>query len=429
MVKTNRTSAIVWLLFSLFICIVILITYYQYKNYWESTITRVQTVDFNILHATLPYAIAFLEEDQRSDLIEQVLNSNYGFFSMAYTDMKGNIKFSTKAKFPHVKLNQSDLDHSQFSYVFKKPFPQQCSAKSPYEDQAFVCGQKSEKEVDAYGKIYLLRRDIPLFAETILSRLNLESLGLKNKQIDDYVLNIIINIMFILLIFISCIFLVKFINKNETLIKQKHEGDRRILELEMDSLSRDIKAKENSLNEANELIKLYEVDNKSKDDDYFKLKKHADIIKFDLSQLNDQHTILNSKYQQKDIEWSSIVKKDELENLIGFLWPKLIFESKAIKEMRKLYSTNRYLSEDICHTLSFIESSQGNFDKLKRHYIVESWKDSKEPIIKIKFNPRRRIYIHSGKDKTHIVLIDPCKTKETESMAGKYLREWTLTSR
>ena len=93
MINNNWISLKVWSRFSLIIIVIFFIAYYQHKIYWQSTITRVQTVDFNILHATLPYAIAFLEENHRSDLIEHVLNSNYGFFSMVYTDMEGNIKF------------------------------------------------------------------------------------------------------------------------------------------------------------------------------------------------------------------------------------------------------------------------------------------------------------------------------------------------
>jgi len=438
MLMKNSISLIVWSIFSSIIFLIICITYHQYKNYWQSTITRVQTVDFNILHATLPYAIAFLEENQKSDLIEHVLNSNYGFFSMVYTDMEGNIKFSTKPKLTHVKLNQSNLDQYQFSYVFKKPFAQQCSAKTPYADQAFVCTQKLEKEVDAYGKIYLLRREIPSFKETIFSRLNLESLGLTGKPIDDYVLNIVISMGFILFILFSGKKILKEIKKNERLIKQKHEDDRKILKLEMDGLyrdieekDRDIEEKEQSVSYKDELIEMYEVDNKSKDEEYFKLREDRDALKCDLSHLKDDLSylkdkcdVLSSKSQQKEIEWSSIVQKDEFSNFIEFLWPKLRFEAKAIREMRKLYSNDRYSSKDICHALSFIEAAEGNFEKLKGPYIVKSWVDPKVPIIEIRFNPRRRIYVHSAKEKTHIVLIDPCKSKETESMAQKYLNDW-----
>ena len=403
------------------ILVISYITYHQYKNYWQSTITRVQTVDFNILHATLPYAIAFLEENQKSDLIEHVLNSNYGFFSMIYTDMGGNVKFSTKSKLPHVKLNQSDFDEYQFSYVYKKPLSQQCAAKTPYEDKAFVCTtQKPEKEVDAYGKIYLLRREIPSFSETIFSRLNLESLGINNKSIDDYLLNIIMNLGLILCVLLSGILITISIK----LLKQKHEADRKILELEIDGMNRDIEDKKKSIIYKDELIEMYEVDNKSKDEEYFKSKEYRDALQSDLLHLQQKHDLLNCKYQEEEIKWSSIVKKDEFSNLIGFLWPKLIFEAKAIREMRKMYSNDRYSSKDICHTLSFIESIEGNFEKLEVPYIVKSWVDSKVPIIEIKFNPRRRIYVHSAKEQTHIVLIDPQKSKETEIKTQKYLSDW-----
>jgi hypothetical protein len=387
----------------------------------------VQTVDFNMLHATLPYAIAFLEENQESGLIEHVLNSNYGFFSMIYTDMKDNVKFSTKSKLPHVKLNKSDLNQYQFSFVFKTPFPQQCSAKTPYEDQAFLCTEKLDtekldKEVDAYGKIYLLRREIPSFIETISSRLNLESFGFRNESIDDYVLNIIINLGFIFIIILSGIIIIKIIKKNERLLKQNHEREIEILKLKMDGLNEEIEKKEKSIKDKSELIELYESDGK----DSIKLKEERDTLRQDLSQLknnysqlNDKYNHLSAKYQEKESELSSVIRKDEFQNIIEYLWPNLIFEPKAIKEMKRLYRSDRHSSKDICHALSEIEALRGDVRNLKRPYIVKRWVDSKEPIIEIKFNPRRRIYINSEKEKTRIKLIDPCKSEETERIAQK----------
>jgi len=341
---------------------------------------------------------------------------------MVYTDMEGNIKFSTKSILPHVKLNQSDLDRYQFSYVFKKPFPQQCSAKTPYEDQAFICVQKQEKEIDGYGKVYLLRREAPSFPETIFSRLNLESLGLTGKPIDDYVLNLVIYIMFIVFILYSGIKITKEIKKNGRLIKQNHERELEIIELKMDGLNKEIEKKELSIKEKSDLIELYESEGK----DYIKLEEERDTfrkerntLKEDYSKLKDKYNHLDSKYQESEKKLSSIVRKDEFQNLIEFLWPKLIFEPKAIKEMKRLYRSDRHSSKDICHALSMIEAVEGDFRNLKEPYIVKSWVDSKEPIKEIKFNPRRRIYVNFEKERTRIKLIDPCKSEKTERMAQK----------
>lgn len=45
-----------WIIISI---VILSAMWYQNKFYTENTIVRVQTVDFNILHAFLPYAIAF----------------------------------------------------------------------------------------------------------------------------------------------------------------------------------------------------------------------------------------------------------------------------------------------------------------------------------------------------------------------------------
>ncbi len=54
----------------------------HYESYWNGTIHRVQTVDFNILHHVLPTCLSQMILAGRDAEIQNVLNSNYGIFGI-----------------------------------------------------------------------------------------------------------------------------------------------------------------------------------------------------------------------------------------------------------------------------------------------------------------------------------------------------------
>lgn len=61
-----------------------------YESYWTGTVHRVQTVDFNLLHHTLPSTLSQLIVSGRDDQIQKVLDSTYGLFGLVITDPTGN---------------------------------------------------------------------------------------------------------------------------------------------------------------------------------------------------------------------------------------------------------------------------------------------------------------------------------------------------
>lgn len=61
-----------------------------YESYWTGTVHRVQTVDFNLLHHTLPSTLSQLIVSGRDDKIQDVLDSTYGLFGLVVTDPTGN---------------------------------------------------------------------------------------------------------------------------------------------------------------------------------------------------------------------------------------------------------------------------------------------------------------------------------------------------
>ncbi len=67
------------------------VIYANYYSYWEGTIYRTQTVDFNILSNLLPTKISILLSKTTSskdavNSLQQSLDSNYGLFGIIITD-------------------------------------------------------------------------------------------------------------------------------------------------------------------------------------------------------------------------------------------------------------------------------------------------------------------------------------------------------
>jgi len=101
--------------------------YLSYDRYWNKTIYRVQTVDFNILSHTLPTKLSELMIRGENDEIVDVVNSNYGLFWIVVTDCtvttrecpKQNILYTSK---PYDDISVSVLKGELFN-VLRDPAP------------------------------------------------------------------------------------------------------------------------------------------------------------------------------------------------------------------------------------------------------------------------------------------------------------------
>ncbi len=60
----------------------------DYDQYWNETIYRVQTVDFNILSHTLPAKLSPVLASKKYRELQRTLDSNYGLFGLIVTDCK-----------------------------------------------------------------------------------------------------------------------------------------------------------------------------------------------------------------------------------------------------------------------------------------------------------------------------------------------------
>ena len=58
----------------------------EWNQYWNGTIRRVQTVDFNILSHTLPAKLSSVLASKNYQELQRTLDSNYGLFGIIVTD-------------------------------------------------------------------------------------------------------------------------------------------------------------------------------------------------------------------------------------------------------------------------------------------------------------------------------------------------------
>ena len=64
----------------------ILVGYVIHESYWNKTIRRVQTVDFNMLQHALPVKLSHLLHERGLDELQTTLDSTYGHFGLVVTD-------------------------------------------------------------------------------------------------------------------------------------------------------------------------------------------------------------------------------------------------------------------------------------------------------------------------------------------------------
>jgi hypothetical protein len=142
-----------------------------YRSYWEGTLERVQTVDFNLLHHTLPTTLSELIIADRDDLVQKVLDANYGLFGLVITDPSGSSIIYATNKISGEKTWQKYL--SQEGLASSKEPADWLSDPPPLEPQWQHLGPRLPEATKAFekpdgniiGRLYYLRSEAPTFVE------------------------------------------------------------------------------------------------------------------------------------------------------------------------------------------------------------------------------------------------------------------------
>ena len=146
----------------------------HYESYWNGTIHKVQTVDFNILHHTLPATLSLLIMAGREDEIQKVLDCNFGIFGLAVTDPAGReILFRTKAVYKKeswqklLSIDYLEKQQEPFDYLTDPP-PMTARHAHPSPRVDKITMSKLAAGGTVIGRVYYLRGLPPAFAEDVI---------------------------------------------------------------------------------------------------------------------------------------------------------------------------------------------------------------------------------------------------------------------
>ncbi|MBU6453702.1 MAG: hypothetical protein KGS72_18120 [Cyanobacteria bacterium REEB67] len=138
----------------------------HYESYWNGTIRKVQTTDFNILHHTMPVTLSALILAGRDDLVQQALDSSYGLFGLVLTDASGdNIVYKTEKSYHNGswrdRLTREGLAEESEPFDLITDPPQLAPLfvhESPRSLKATVANRPIRSKV--LGRLYYVR-DVP----------------------------------------------------------------------------------------------------------------------------------------------------------------------------------------------------------------------------------------------------------------------------
>jgi len=145
----------------------------QYNSYWFGTIYKVQTTDFNLLHHTLPSTLSQLIIADRDDLVQNVLDSNYGLFGLVVTDPADETVLYETSKNYHGKSWKGHIGSDELSSIRKgepfdvltdpPPLGSEWEHSSPRAEKASHSSSVKGKQAKVLGHLYYVRPDPPPF--------------------------------------------------------------------------------------------------------------------------------------------------------------------------------------------------------------------------------------------------------------------------
>jgi hypothetical protein len=149
----------------------------HYQSYWNATIYRVQTTDFNLLHHTLPTTLSELIIAGRDDEVQNVLDSTYGIFGLVVTDPSGEtILYKTNKEYHRQSWQAKATPEGLAEEGKKEPFdlltdPPPLEPVWQHESPRAQAAVRDNTAVSAGGRVighlYYVRPDPPPFLDDL----------------------------------------------------------------------------------------------------------------------------------------------------------------------------------------------------------------------------------------------------------------------
>jgi len=177
--QTNRSRLIKWTSIGITTASVItglfMLGFLRYHRYWNGTIQRIQTVDFNILSHLLPYklSVALLKQDEQE--IQKIINSNYGLSGIVVTNcteetkecVNQNILYITRSKrdWKQNLTTEELINHPYDILRDPPPFATENVYPSPRQLDRQPTGKLNPGKI--IGRVYYIRQPPPTFTESL----------------------------------------------------------------------------------------------------------------------------------------------------------------------------------------------------------------------------------------------------------------------
>jgi hypothetical protein len=153
------------------------VTFDRYNSYWNQTIFRVQTVDFNILSHTLPTKLSYALIKKQPKEIQRTLDSNYSLFGLIVTDSSGQKiiaysgKDAGKSSSWKAALNPQELKNHPYDVLLDPPpvFAQWTYSKPQATERSATNFTNQGRVI---GRIYYVRGVRPTFQEDLIKWLS-----------------------------------------------------------------------------------------------------------------------------------------------------------------------------------------------------------------------------------------------------------------
>lgn len=128
---------------------------------WQDNLKRQEALaksgqrELAAICSIFPYAIAYLQEQQRPDLFKEILSADLGPYDVVLTDKVGNLKYAPDS-WPPGNQGAALLKGKNYYYLFKDPATQPC-LRGP--DTGAQASQDSGVEAAAVGRLYLVEKE------------------------------------------------------------------------------------------------------------------------------------------------------------------------------------------------------------------------------------------------------------------------------
>jgi hypothetical protein len=370
-----------------------------------------------MLHSALPYALAFLEEKERPDLIQEVLNSNFGLFGIVYTDLDGKVLFTTSSD-RHRFSESAVANATGYSYVYEQPHEQQIKAGSPYDSLSISRANRHEGK--AYGRIYLLGGFSQSIFKTLTLSENWERLLPGGRPPSDYFLSVLTNMGVIFVIGILCITGARLDTRQRKTERDQHDAELTVLaqRVELNSieigalekvrelLRKELRSKENILAELLQTMRTQsELAAELKHDRDAIVEAHR-VAEKDRAEAEQEFYRVDDELKAVAGERDRLIERLEeatsvpiratsdlrSQRLLEIVFPSLSFSTRAADQLQKARRASKGASKKLFHLLCGLEAGDGDLLKVPGHFAreVKKWRSSgSETVWEIKLPPSR----------------------------------------